>query len=138
MHLVDDVHLVFACLGRETHLLYQAPDIVHGIIGGSIQLMDVEGNSFVKRGTGRAFIAGFPISRGMLTIDRFGQYPGASSFAHTPRTAKEECMRQLMVLYGVFQRGGNVLLSDNGIKCLRSVFSGRNNKFFHTVAPVLR
>ena len=41
VHLVNDVYLVFAYLGRDTYLFYQLPDIVYGIIGCSIQLVNI-------------------------------------------------------------------------------------------------
>ncbi len=48
-----------------------------------------------------AFIAGFSIGLNILAIDCFCQNSCTGSFAHTSRTAKEERMRELLVLYGV-------------------------------------
>ena len=40
-------------------------------------------------------------------------------------------MGQVVAPDGVFKGGGNMLLTYNGIKGLRSVFTGGNNKFIH-------
>ena len=71
-----------------------------------------------------ALVAGFTIRCRIFTIDRLGQYPGTGCFTHTTGATKQEGMGQLVVLNGIFQGGGNMLLSYNCIKSLGSVFSG--------------
>ncbi len=71
-----------------------------------------------------AHVAGFAIGAYIFTIDGFGQDTGTGGFTHAPRTAKQEGMRQLLVLNGIFQGGGNMSLAHYGIKSLWSVFSG--------------
>jgi hypothetical protein len=66
-----------------------------------------------------------------LTIDGFGQDAGTGRFTYTPWTAKQKSMRQVVIADGIFQRSGNVFLPHNCIKGLGTVFSGRDNEFFH-------
>src|SRR5882762_7295072 len=43
MYLIDDIDLTLAFLRGKTHLLHQRPDIVHRIVAGGIELMDIQG-----------------------------------------------------------------------------------------------
>ena len=61
VHLIYDIDLVFACLGRKTHLLYQRAYIIYRVVGGGIQLMNVERAALVERFTGMALITGLAI-----------------------------------------------------------------------------
>ena len=47
-------------------------------------------------------IAGFTFFGLVFTIDRFGQDPCAGGFAHTPGTAKQEGMGQLVMPDRIF------------------------------------
>jgi len=131
VHLIDDIDLVLAGLWRKPHLLYQRPDIVYGIVAGSIQLMDVHGDPIVERDTGMALVTGFPICAYILTVNGLGKYTGAGRFTDPPGTAEQKCMRQLIVLDGILKGSRNMRLPHHCRKTLWPVFSRRNNKFVH-------
>jgi hypothetical protein len=76
-------------------------------------------------------VAGLALGRYAFAIDGFGQYARTGGFTHAARTTEKERMRQVTRAYGVFQRGGNMLLPHHRIKGLGSVFTCRNNEFFH-------
>jgi hypothetical protein len=48
MHLIDDVNAVASYLRRDPDLLGQGPDIIHRIVGGSIQFMDAVGAVLIE------------------------------------------------------------------------------------------
>ena len=75
-------------LGCKSNLFYEGPDIIHRIITGSIQFMDIERCAFVKGNTGVAGITGFTLFCSVFTIDGLGQYPCAGSLANTSRATK--------------------------------------------------
>jgi len=131
MHLIDNIDLVFSGLRGKPYLLHQRPDIVHGIVAGSIQLVDIQRDPVVKGYTGMALVTGLAIRRYILTINGLGKYTGTSSFADSPGSAKEEGMRQLVVPDGIFKSGRDMRLANHRRKTLWPVFSRRNNKFIH-------
>jgi hypothetical protein len=85
-----------------------------------------------------AFIAGFSFRRNILAVYGFGQYPGTGSFTHSPWSAKQEGVCQLIIPDRIFQGCGNVALPHYRFKSLGSILSGRNNEFVvHTGAAKL-
>jgi len=42
MDLIYDIYLILTRLGGKTNLLHQCPDIVHRVVAGRIQLMDIQ------------------------------------------------------------------------------------------------
>ena len=57
---IDDIDLVFSGLWCKTYLFHQGADIIHRIVAGGIQFMDVQGTAFIERDTGMAAVTGFP------------------------------------------------------------------------------
>src|SRR5690606_17603228 len=96
VNFVDDVDLVLAVLRRVPHLVDQVADVVHRIVGCGVQFEDVQRIEF------RLIFE---------AVDQPCDDPRAGGFAHAAGTAKEECLRQLVVVDGIFQRGGDVLLT---------------------------
>jgi hypothetical protein len=92
VHLIDDIHLVFAGLRRETHLLHKRADIVNGVITRGIQLVDIKRSAVIKGNTGSAFVAGFTVRRYIFAIDRLGENAGAGCFTDATWTAEQESM----------------------------------------------
>jgi hypothetical protein len=84
LHLIDNIHLVLACLWGITYLLHQVADVVYGVVGGSIQFMYIKRSVFIKAGTGVTGVTGFTLRSQVLAIYGFGQYTGTSSFAYAP------------------------------------------------------
>ena len=60
MHLIDDIDLILAYLGGDTYLLDERTDSLHTVVGGRIQLKNIESKVIVLFG------------RGVLLIDFFG------------------------------------------------------------------
>ena len=75
VHLVDDVHFVFARLWRNTHLIYKASDIIHRIIGSRIELKNIEGEILI-------------LPFGTILVYFFGQDSGTSCFTNAPWATK--------------------------------------------------
>ena len=123
VNLVDDVNLVTATLWRYVNLFHQLADVVNGVVGSGVELEHVEGGRGVERTAGIAFVACFHIVGDVGAVDGLGQNTGASGFAHATRTAEEECLSQLVVLYGVFQRCGDMLLPYHRFERHRTVLT---------------
>jgi hypothetical protein len=79
MNLIYDIDLIFSSLWCEPYLLNQRPDVINGVVGGSIQFMDIERASFVERCTGMTLITSFPVRLQVLTVDCFCQDTGTGS-----------------------------------------------------------
>ena len=45
VHLVDDVHLVFALLRRNADLVHNAPDVFHLVVGRRVELKTLNDNA---------------------------------------------------------------------------------------------
>ena len=131
VHLVDDVDLVAAYLGRDAHLLHQLPDVVHRVVGGGVQLVDVVRALFVEGDARLAFVARFAVRRGMQAVDGLGEDAGARGLAHATRTAEEVGVGQLARGDGVLQRGGQGVLSHHRFEGGRAVFPGGYDIVFH-------
>src|SRR4051794_21274826 len=54
VYLIYDIDFVLTGLGSKTYLLHKGTDIIHRVVGCSIQLVNVKRTAFVKRGTGMA------------------------------------------------------------------------------------
>ena len=123
VHLVDDIDAVPSYLRGDTYLFGQRADVVHRIVRGGIQLMDVETASLVESAARFAFAAGLAPLR-VEAVDGFGEDAGAGGLAHAPRAAEQVGMGELSACDGIPQRGGDVRLSDHRFESGRSVFSG--------------
>jgi hypothetical protein len=102
VHLIYYVDFVFAGLWCKTDLLHEAADVIDRVVAGGIEFVDVERRALIERNAGMAFITGFSVGLQVFAVDGFCENACAGSFAHSARSAKEKCMRELVVLYGVF------------------------------------
>ena len=119
MHLVDDVHFVFAGLRGKAHLVYQGSYVFYRVVGGSVEFVYVEREILVLRIGHRAAVY---LAR---------QYSRAGGFAYSARPAKQHGLCQLVVLYGVFKRAGHVLLSYHLVESAGAVFTCRYYEMLH-------
>ena len=94
MNLVNDEHTVAASLWRDAHLLGEVADVVHAIVRGGVQLVDVVGSLLVECLARRALVASLSPRRAMFTVDGLGKDACTGCLAHTTRTAEEVGMRQ--------------------------------------------
>ena len=133
VYLVNDEHLVFAYLWWDACLFHQCLDVLHGVVGSSIQLKDVKRALFVERLTALTVFASLSGLCGIHTVNGFGEDTGTGGFSHTSGTAEEVGVSEFSALYRILQRGGQRLLTDHRIKRGRSVFSRRNDIFFHKI-----
>jgi hypothetical protein len=67
----------------------------------------------------------------VLTVDGFCKNSGTGRLSHTSWSAEEIGMRQFSTLHRIFQRGGQSSLSNDGIEGVWTVFTCRDNIFFH-------
>jgi hypothetical protein len=93
--------------------------------------VNIQRGAIVERNTGRAFVTGFSILLKVFTIDGFCQDPGTCSLSHTPWSAKQEGVCQLIIFDCIPQCSSDMRLSYYGIEILRSVFSCRYDKLIH-------
>ena len=98
--LIDDVHAVLPDLRRNLHLVHQVLYVIHTIVGGGVQFMNTIGSAFLKRAAGLALAARIHLRRRIGAIDG-----------------------QLASDYGIFQGLGYVVLTDQGLKRVRTIFS---------------
>ena len=131
VHLVDDEHLVAARLRRDEHLLAELADVLHGVVAGSIELVDVHGPLLVEGQTALALAAGVAAVLRIEAVDGLGKDTRTGGLAHTARTAEEIGMGQLAAADGILQRSGQRTLADDGVERKRAIFKGRNDVFFH-------
>ena len=89
MNLVDDVHLVFADLGRNTYLVNQAADVVHRVVAGSIQFADIERTLLVECYAGLTLVASIVVGIGRQAVDGLGEDSGASGLTYSTGAAEE-------------------------------------------------
>jgi hypothetical protein len=82
-------------------------------------------------------VAGFSVTRGFSTIDGSGKDPRAGGFTHAPWTAEQVCVTQVVIEYGVLQRGGNGSLTHHVGKGHGAILPGRNNKILHEPSKVV-
>lgn len=73
MHLIDDIDLVFSDLWWNTHLIDQGPNVVDGVVGCSIQLVNIVGALFVKSYARLASVTGFMFRCRFKAIDGLGK-----------------------------------------------------------------
>ncbi|CQB89695.1 Uncharacterised protein [Chlamydia trachomatis] len=93
MHLVDDIDPILTRSRGNIDLLYQLADIIHRVIGGSIQLHDIIGALFIGSDTTLTMIARLPLRSTILTIDRLRKYPSTRRFPHPTRATEEVGVR---------------------------------------------
>ena len=103
VYLIYDEDAVSSLLGRDAHLVYEGADVLYGIVGGSIELGDVERGIFVEGRAAWAFVAGFVFFGELLAVEGFRQNACTGGFADAPRAAEEEGLRQMILLQGVLQ-----------------------------------
>ena len=121
--LIDDVHAVLPDLRRNLHLVHQVLYVIHTIVGGGVQFMNTIGSAFLKRAAGLALAARIHLRRRIGAIDGFREYSGRGRLTHSARAAEKIGVGQLASDYGIFQGLGYVVLTDQGLKRVRTIFS---------------
>ena len=122
VHLVDDIHALAHAGGGKDRLVAQGAHVVDTVVGRGVKLDHVEDRSVVDAAAGGAPVARVAIDR-MLTVDRLGQDLGAGGLAGAARADEQIGVGQPSGLDLLFERLGNMLLTDNIVKRLRPVFA---------------
>ena len=112
VHLVHDVYPLFH-VGRGVNgLVPQSADLIHAVVGGGVQLQNVQKAAVFNAETAGTLTAGVAVYR-VLAVHRLGQNFGAGSLAGAPGAGKEIGVGGAALRHLLFQRLGDVLLSDN-------------------------
>ena len=106
VHLVNDKDFITSELRWNARLLHERLDVLHGVVGGGIELKNVERTLFVERLTTLTGIASLTICRRILAVDGLGKDACASGLSHASGTAEEVGMCQFSALHGILQRRG--------------------------------
>ena len=109
VHLVDDVHLVLPLLGRDAHLIHNAADVFDLVVGGCVQLKDVERHGLVLH---------------VKPVDGAGKNPRRGRLAHPARATKEVGLRDLPRRNALLQGLGDARLPHHGVPSLGPIFAG--------------
>ena len=123
MHLVDDIYAIAAYLRRYAHLLHQCLDVLYTVIRRSIKLVDAVRPPFRKRKTRLTLSTWLHICRRVGAVDHLCKDSGSGCLAHSARSAKEICVRELATKNRVLQRLRDIILTDKCSEGIRSVLS---------------
>lgn len=102
MYLIYNIDLVFARLRGIPYLVGQVPDIVDGVVGSRVELVNIDRSIVLKADARLTLAAGLDIVRQVEAIGSFGQYPGACSLAHPPGATEKERLGQVIGRNRVF------------------------------------
>ena len=112
MDLVHDVDPLFY-VGRGVNgLVPQGPDLVHAVIGGGVQLQNIQKAAAFQPQTAGTLTAGVAVYR-VLTVDGLGQNFGAGGLAGTSCAGEQIGMGGTALCHLLFQGLGDVLLTDH-------------------------
>ena len=128
VHLVDQIDLVGAAGRGICGIFPQRPDTLDAVVAGTVDLKHIETPSLGNLHTGIANAAGI-VGRAILAglaVQRLGQNTGGRGLSHPARADKEIRLRETTPRDGVLKSAGDMLLANNLLKTLRSVFSGKN------------
>ena len=109
VHLVDDVHLVFALLRRDANLIHDAADVLHLVVGGRVKLKHVERHRLVLH---------------VKPIDGTGKNPRRRGLPHPARPAEQIGLCNLPRRNALLQRLRDARLPHHGIPGLGPIFAG--------------
>ena len=132
MDLIDDEDTVFANLRRYSHLFVEQPDVIYRVIRCSIELMNAVRSPLSKRDARFTNPTCLHFVSWIETVDGLCKNSGTGSLPDTPWSTEKIGVSQLSANDRVLKSSSYIALSDNGFEAIRPVFSGRNNKSFHT------
>ena len=109
VNLVDDIHLVLACLRRYAHAVNNRTDVIYAVVGSGIEFEHVELHIVQMLADG--------------PVHGFGENAGAGCFTYTTRSGKQIGLRNLIVCNSTLQGGRDVLLSHHRFPGVGTVLS---------------
>ena len=119
MDLINDIHLVTRRNGRKHDLIRQATNMVHTVMGGRVNLVDVHQGAIVRGSANLTLIARVAIF-GIQTINRFRENLRKRGLTRPPRTRKQKGMRKTAINHALTKRKNNLFLRDHFAECLGS------------------
>lgn len=123
--LIDDEDPVFSHLRSDPYLFYQAANIIYRIVGGRIELQNVELIIPLLRARFSGILG--------LIVDHPGQDPGAGGFPYSAGAGKKKGLSEVIIFNGFQQGLGDMLLPHYFVKLLGTVLPGRYDVIFHWV-----
>ena len=115
MNLVNDVHLVGAFAGGVCGFIPNVPDVVHTVVGGGINLHNVQNAAVFNAAADVALAAGVAAFL-MGAVDRLGEDFGAGGFAGAAGAGKQICVPDAAGGHLILQSGDDGLLANNILK----------------------
>ena len=103
MYLVDDIDGVLTDLRRDTHLVDEVADVLHGVIRCRIQLVNVKRPLLIEGLTRLAFVAGIKTVLRIQAVNGLGEDTRTSGLTYSTRTAEEVRMSQTVLTNRVLQ-----------------------------------
>jgi len=135
MHLIDDIYFVPSLCRAIRNLFPNLSNIIHTVIGGSIDLDHIHGSTRLNGFAHLTFITRTSIHR-MLTVDCFCQDLGYRCFTGTPCSAKKICMSDTVCVNLIGKRGHNVILPFDVFKIIGPELSVQGS-ITHEYTPLL-
>ncbi len=125
VHLVDDVHLHATFHRGEVHLVAQVADVVDAPVGGGVHLDDVHGAASADGLAvwARAVRMGGGFALPGVAVESHGQDLGGGSLARAARAGEEIGVAHPVLVDGVDERAGDVLLPDDVLEAGRAVLA---------------
>ena len=123
MHLVDDVDLVATGLRGYCNLAHKFADVFDTVVRSCVEFENIHGAAISKTAAAFTFAASFGVGGKVGAVDGFGQNAGTGGFANATGTAEKKGLGKLVGADGIFQRGGNVLLTHDAVEGYRTIFT---------------
>ena len=122
MDLVHDVDPFFHVGRGVDGLVPQGPDLIHAVVGGGVQLQNVQKAAAFQPQTAGTLTAGVAVYR-VLTVDCLGQDFGAGGLAGAPGTGEQIGVGGTALRHLFFQGLSDVFLTDDVGKHLGPPFA---------------
>ena len=124
---VEDVDLEAVARGTVAGGFAQFANLVDAAVGGGVDFDYIDRVAGANFGAGIADAAGLGhrLVRG-AAVERHGQDAGDGGFADAAMAAEDVAVRNALLLDGVLQRAGDVLLANDFGEFLRTVFAGQD------------
>ena len=112
MDLVHDIDPLFYVGRGVDGLVPQCTDLIHAVVGGGVQLQNVQKAAAFQPQTAGTLTAGVAVYR-VLTVDGLGQNFGAGGLAGTSCAGEQIGVGGTALCHLLFQGLGDVLLTDD-------------------------
>ena len=112
MDLVHDIDTLTDGGRGIDRLVPESTHLIDAVVGGGVQLQNVQNGAVLNAQTGRALVAGVSV-HGMLAVDRPGEDLGAGGFARSTGSGEQVCVGQTAGAYLPLQGFGDMLLTHH-------------------------